>query len=455
MGVNVFPAPSGASLPPGATALVASGYVDKGYTNVTGSFPAGKYLVVSDSMCTVNFSNGKDVIGYQNSVLSRGGSCIVNVPVSSTNIDYVSGYSMEEFRSAAQGINNSAADIANVPVMGAGATMVSRSKRGSNYAFSEYQNGRAIMWTNSGSFDITAENSFGHFPSSGTLNLTAFNNPPTNTSWGWDGTTFRGYYDNSTNWSTTNLFSPSWSTNSVSPSMFTPQTIFGGGMWIQYGNSTTYRYSTNGTSWTSGTFPFSPGSSGPGFLVYGNGVWVLVSNSNSSTGQLAYSTNGTTWTTTSIGLAYPWNDAQSSWNGIAFGNGIFMVLGKTTESSTEFTGKIRLFTSRDGINWKVGAAIPTLSGSAAGYEARIIHDGVSFLILPYTPGGTGQAILRTFTGNDLIPTGRIATSSTALQFKGKWGKVMSTNSDGLVQEATKLGTYFEIYSLDSSKYPTY
>lgn len=62
-------------------------------------------------------------------------------------------------------------------------------------------------------------------------------------------------------------------------------------------NSSTYLYTTNGTSWSSGTF-----SSGitPSWIVYGNGTWVAIN----STTDVVYSSNGSSWSTASLPAGY-------------------------------------------------------------------------------------------------------------------------------------------------------
>lgn len=445
MGISVIGGSSGggASLPPGATALVASGYATKGFTNVTGSFPAGKYLVKSDSMCTVNFSNGKDVIGYQNSIFGNGGSCIVNVGASSTNIDYVSGYSMEEL-----GANNPNSTLSEMPAFSRGSLFTFRNSTGTSFNQGEFINGRARFWSGSGNASLTGDGIYNVHLNTSSLNLNAW--ATSQQDHGWDGTTLRGYYSsNTTNFSTTDITSTSWSTNSVSPSDYFPHTYYGGGMWIQRGSGTSYRYSTDGTTWSSGTFPFSLGSSGRKLLAYGNGKWVVIDRNSSTNPYTAYSTNGINWTIVQVGATYTTNTSGSYLNQIVFGNGRFFISGWTNFSATAYSIELKNLVSVDGINWLIGAQIPRELSSSGQPDIEIGYDGVSFILNP-----TGSNMYRSYTGFDLLPLG--FNSQVSYQIKGRWGKFANIGaSQAEIQEVTKPGTYFEIYSLDPAAYATY
>jgi hypothetical protein len=83
-------------------------------------------------------------------------------------------------------------------------------------------------------------------------------------------------------------------------------------------NSTANAYSTNGTTWTSGSALAATGLWMK--LIYGGGFWVAVSQ----TGQIVYTSNPTTaWSTASISPA-------STLTTIGYGNGIYIVLGTTS-----------------------------------------------------------------------------------------------------------------------------
>lgn len=99
------------------------------------------------------------------------------------------------------------------------------------------------------------------------------------------------------------------------------------GRWQVPKTSATNMYtSTNGTAWTGNTLAFTPVA-----VAYGAGRWVAIS----TTGNLATSTNGTAWTT-GTSLASP-TGVGELYNGIAYGNGVFLVstnYGKIYSSTT-------------------------------------------------------------------------------------------------------------------------
>jgi hypothetical protein len=99
---------------------------------------------------------------------------------------------------------------------------------------------------------------------------------------------------------------------------------------------TSAAYSANGTSWTAATLPASANWSG---VAWGNGRFVAISTTANSTGgyQGAYSFDGITWRSCNL-------DNAVAWNKIRYGQGIF-----TTTSTTSTT---KIATSEDGINWK-------------------------------------------------------------------------------------------------------
>jgi hypothetical protein len=106
--------------------------------------------------------------------------------------------------------------------------------------------------------------------------------------------------------------------------------IYAGGQFICSGQ--TPKVSTDGITWTQGTFPSAAACRG---IAYGNGVYVTV-NSNYAN----YSTDGLTWTLTTLGHNGTWN-----WDCVAFSNGTFVALVKSDQ---------RWSRSTDGITWTAG-----------------------------------------------------------------------------------------------------
>ena len=93
-----------------------------------------------------------------------------------------------------------------------------------------------------------------------------------------------------------------------------------------------------GTSWSPQTSIAASGSGWEG-VVYGNGLFVAVSASMSTSGAIQTSPDGINW------LPRTSTAASNSWSAITYGNGLFVIVSKSTSTS----GSIQ--TSTDGINW--------------------------------------------------------------------------------------------------------
>ena len=93
---------------------------------------------------------------------------------------------------------------------------------------------------------------------------------------------------------------------------------FGNGIFVANasGPSNASAYSTNGTSWTASTLPSTQSWSATGF---GNGVFLVVSQSASA----ASSLDGFTWTPRTMPSAV-------NWYGVAYGLSRFMVIALTS-----------------------------------------------------------------------------------------------------------------------------
>jgi len=113
--------------------------------------------------------------------------------------------------------------------------------------------------------------------------------------------------------------------STATPSTFSSSTMPNAIAWnaVAYGNgyyvavagsnTTSGAYSTDGVNWTASTMPSSATWT---FVAYGNGYFVAVCI-NSSAG--AYSTNGTTWTANTF-------PSSLNWDGITYGNGKFVAV---------------------------------------------------------------------------------------------------------------------------------
>jgi hypothetical protein len=91
------------------------------------------------------------------------------------------------------------------------------------------------------------------------------------------------------------------------------------------------QYSTNGITWTLVSFPTSSGYIS---IAYGNGKWVALTNSTSSS-RIAISSNLTSWT------EYATLPLNRTWSGIAFADGTFFAVASIGSGAT----------STDGLTW--------------------------------------------------------------------------------------------------------
>lgn len=194
--------------------------------------------------------------------------------------------------------------------------------------------------------------------------------------------------------------------------------------------TTSYLYSTNGTSWTTGTLPDSQqwgkaASNGTRVVVI---PWVGRS--------AAYTTNGTTWSSSNI-----WGSSQNStdiiWTGTRF-----LVTGSDTSTN--------ISSSTDGVSW-------TASDVGNGFRG-IAYDGVSKYIAT-----TGSTTARVTTGD---PTTTSWTNLTVpisgdqiLYQNGIWlifgGGDVATSPDGVTwatSTPTFIGNVQSVSFLDNKFY---
>lgn len=447
MGATVFPAASGASLPAGATSLIASGFIKNGYASISGSFPAGKYLFTSDSAGCVNFTSAVDVPGYQNAIFSQGGSCVVEVGATSSTIEVLPTYSVNELTypgTVSTGFQSS------------GIVSMSRRSKLTNDGMSL---GSSSVFPYKGKL-ISVVNTSGQIWKSldwETATNTTFTTGNTvNAGYyamiGTDGTTYRGQSNtNSTNntWYTTNPEAGSWSIQTVYPSSVgTPVNwIYGNGVWIgTITSNTTYAYSTNGGStWNSGTFPFPANQYAP--IAFGNGKFVVTTYNMAGTGRsVAYSTDGITWTTVQIASPDENNFSSRSIAGVAFGNGRFVTGWGSSVNTTDISAVS--FVSVDGINWVPGSRAfygGTVTSSTHSFFP--VFDGTGFWFI--NPNyGYGW---RTVDGINTIRLAGVATSP-ATYICGSRGQAVDASSTRW--NHAKRNTTFAIYALDPS-YTTY
>jgi hypothetical protein len=176
-----------------------------------------------------------------------------------------------------------------------------------------------------------------------------------------------------------------WSANTYLPSSQAwSNTAYGLGIYIVFGDGTHGAYSSDTITWTATTIPsgndiicngiiFSGMGTYStdgitwnvstsvvtgqdwGMVAYGNSTFVCQAKSTNSpniTNIIAYSTDGMNWN--SVTLPY-----SKIWNGLAFGNGYFVIVGSAPNGTSSV-----LLTSPDGITWtnhSVGIIPPSIA----------------------------------------------------------------------------------------------
>lgn len=135
--------------------------------------------------------------------------------------------------------------------------------------------------------------------------------------------------------------------------------------WVAVASGTNQAYSSpDGITWTARTLPATANWSAVSYGVVNNiGYWVAVARNVST---FAYSTNGTTWTISgSVDSGEPWD-----WCDIAFGNGRFVVVAESDSSSTR-----RAVSTDGGITWTAGNISTGAIAIAYGGTRFVIVEG--------------------------------------------------------------------------------
>jgi hypothetical protein len=160
--------------------------------------------------------------------------------------------------------------------------------------------------------------------------------------------------------STTILYSSnatSWSQVSIGNTISRTSGVYGNGKYVIVGTGATYFYSSNITSWTSNTLPYTADWR----IAYGNGMFVALGY---GTGALIYSYDGINWSLS--------NTVSNNHTDVYYGNGRFIV---TTWSGWGVKH------STDGINW-TSASNP--GGSYDGNLANIRYGNGVYAIADHS-----------------------------------------------------------------------
>jgi len=147
-----------------------------------------------------------------------------------------------------------------------------------------------------------------------------------------------------------------WTARSMPTSRNWEAVAYGNGRFVAIassGNALRAAYSTNGTTWASGTMPTIGDSSLNEFIdiTYGKGHFVALANSQNV---VAVSTTGASWVGHILDVV---NDSsQKDWVSIAYGNNRFVAISSTGDVAYSF--------DQDATNWSA-ATMPTQDGSTA------------------------------------------------------------------------------------------
>jgi hypothetical protein len=143
---------------------------------------------------------------------------------------------------------------------------------------------------------------------------------------------------------------------------------------IAFTTSTTgaVQTSPDGITWTARTSTAASG--GWQSVAYGNGVFVAIANTTSTTGAVQTSPDGITWTARTSTAA-----SGTGWRSITYGNGVFVAVSITTST----TGAVQ--TSPDGITWTARAST---AASGGGWQSVAYGNGL-FVSVSLTTSTTG------------------------------------------------------------------
>jgi hypothetical protein len=166
---------------------------------------------------------------------------------------------------------------------------------------------------------------------------------------------------------------------------------YGAGKWVAAGGTSEIAYSTDGESWT-GAANLSPSDVAINAVVYdgpeNNKKFIALGGS-----VIYYSTDGIDWT----GVTITTDDAKFMFNGAAYGNGIFIAVGRSTTTATRAGG---IAISADGISWEwkgIPNALNDVKGiTSIGGHQITFHNGTFMVAF-----GAKSAIASTTNGTDM------------------------------------------------------
>ena len=171
-----------------------------------------------------------------------------------------------------------------------------------------------------------------------------------------------------------------WSTvaNAAPANAFWKQVIWDGAKYVALrGDSASVGTSSNGTTWAASVV--AGGSSDATSIAFGaigaTNYYVIVSGGSASSDVASYSTNGTSWTS---GSTMPSSDL---WSSVTYGNQRFVAVAGNTGTATT-----KAAYSTNGTTWTAA----TLPGAAARW-IKVIYTGTAFLAFAYNSNRTAYS----------------------------------------------------------------
>lgn len=446
MGINQYPTPSQNALPPGVTAKIASGTMASGYAGISGTYPAGKYLIKSDGPIAANFTTSEDVNGY--SVYSKDGYAIVDVPTTQNFVEVCALKSSENMTTSANmqpGTYVQASGRPSSAVLGAGARrnayapaqMVLGYRSKGTSVVLQFNSTNTVSSSNFGSsaYTIGSARTYNHITSGKVAS---------------NGTSYISFIGQATQ-ATNQIFVTSTPASGSTYSVVNvtnagSSSVYGNGVWITHGESSSYSYTTSATpttGWTTGTFPTTIR-----WLAFGNGKFVGITNNN----QAVYSTNGTSWTTVDTPLPSI-GSTSGTWNKVEFINGVFIATSRMP-SLTSHIGTASTLISNDGITWRVGQVPAVATGFSPSAQNIDLYDLGGFAALVHDP--LASACFITYDGVELyeVPGISITPTYTVHGSRGQAILDIPITNPAIGITYSRMNSNFEIYSLDST-YITY
>jgi hypothetical protein len=159
---------------------------------------------------------------------------------------------------------------------------------------------------------------------------------------------------------------------------------YGNGVWIAVAQTTSttqavMRSTDNGATWSAITGTPAPGGVWLS-VAYGNGVWIAVAYTTSTTQAVMRSTdNGATWSIVT-GTPAP----AFGWDSVAYGNGVFVAVANTTS-----TTQAVMRSTDNGVSWSIVTGTPA---PASNWFSVSYGNGVWIAVAQTT--STTQAVMR-------------------------------------------------------------